>query len=242
MKIGVVCEGPSDFPAIAHFVGESLRSRNITPEFGVLFPEKDKTRQTGGWASIFSWMQKYPPEARVQQFFSSGIFGGSLTTKPYDLIIFQMDTDVLDSSSFADYVKKTYGHKVKKDQDPAARAHQVAGVIDQALALDQLTNRDASRHIPFPAVESTESWCIGIFHNQSIAAEALKGEDLTESFMKVLERSESKEPKDMYNNIDKSQKRRYRFCEKHRNNINRLERNCPVYMSYIQNVLNAIQE
>ena len=50
MRVGVVCEGPTDWHAIVCFLEASLTDRGIAPVFVEIQPEMDKTnRANGGW-------------------------------------------------------------------------------------------------------------------------------------------------------------------------------------------------
>ena len=54
MRLGVICEGPSDYPAMVHFVGAALKNQGIDAVFQSLSPNMDKTRPEGGWGSVLT--------------------------------------------------------------------------------------------------------------------------------------------------------------------------------------------
>jgi hypothetical protein len=226
MRVGIVCEGPSDYPALEHFVGHALASSGINASFQALFPEMDNTRPEGGWALVLTWLHKYPPATRIQRFFGGGLFGGGLTEDPLDAIIIQLDTDVLGDASFKAYVAKSYGIEVKSPDAANLRAEQIFLVVSSAAALDQLTEADASKHVTFAAVESTEAWCVAAFSGQPVNSESLSESALTNAFMQALEASESKPPQANYSNVDKSMRRRDKFCAKHAVNSKRIMVDC----------------
>ena len=59
MRIGVVCEGPTDAHAIVCFLQASLTHRGITPDFIPIQPDTDNTRPLdGGWGAVFLWLKK----------------------------------------------------------------------------------------------------------------------------------------------------------------------------------------
>ena len=58
MRVGVVCEGATDFVAIDAFFGQSLADHGIEAEFVPIQPEKDKTSPEGGWGNVLHWLQK----------------------------------------------------------------------------------------------------------------------------------------------------------------------------------------
>jgi len=236
MRIGVICEGPTDYPAIVNFLGNSLKNAGIIGKFRALFPEMDKTRPEGGWGNVLLWLEKYPPETRVQMFFSGGLFGGNLAADTLDAIIIHLDTDILDDASFCTYAVKKLGCDVSSSQNPDERAGQIKLVLAKALQIEKMTDADVSKHVIIPAVESTEAWCVAAFNSLPINAELLRGLDLTNAFMRALEASESKAPQENYSNIDKSLARRNRFCAKHAANSDRIIKDCQQFANILQHL------
>jgi hypothetical protein len=226
MNIGVVCEGPTDFHAIEHFFKHALEGKNVTADFRALFPEMDKTRPDGGWANVLLWLKNNPANSRVKKYFGSGLFAGTLSTEPLDAIIIHLDTDILPNISFRNYVKQNYAYDVADADSPLSKAIQIKKVINLAAQFDVMTDADKTRHVPAPAVESTETWCVAAFTNTVINFEWLAGIQLTNSFMTALERSEGREPQANYADINKDRERRRRFCEKHKTGSTRIVDGC----------------
>ncbi len=233
MKVGVVCEGPTDFPAITNFFANSLQKRGITASFRAIYPEMDRTRPDGGWANVFSWAIRYPAAGRIQRFFSGGFFGGALTTDPLDAIVFQLDSDVLDHEVFKNFVFDRFSIEYLPSDDPSRRGEIIESILSRALQMDVLTDADNRRHVLVAAVESTEAWCVTAFRAQPSDCESLKGQALTNAFMNALELSESRIPQASYENADKSYHRRIAFCKMHASNSERIERDCPQYAAVI---------
>lgn len=233
MKIGVVCEGPTDYPAIVQFFRHALLQRNITAEFRSLFPDMDKTRPTGGWANVLLWLQNNPPNSRIQRYFGGGLFGGALAVEQLDAILIHLDADILPSASFINFVQENYNFNVVDVDDPVGRGTQIIKIINLAARFDDMTNADRARHVPAPAVESTETWCVAAFTVPPAEFELLRGAQLTHSFMTALERSEGREPQDIYENIDKNLLRRRRFCETHAASSSRVIQGCQHFSSAI---------
>jgi hypothetical protein len=215
MKIGVVCEGPTDYPAIVQFFHHALLERSIEAKFCSLFPDMDKSRPTAGWANVLLWLQNNPPSSRIQRYFGGGLFGGALAAEQLDAILIHLDADILPDDSFINFVKNKYDFSVVDADDPVDRGSQITNIIDIAAGNDSMTNVDRAKHVAAPAVESTESWCVAAFTVPPTEFEKLRGAQLTHSFMTALERSEGREPQDIYKNIDKNLRRRERFCETH---------------------------
>lgn len=222
MRVGVVCEGPTDFPAITCFVGNALERRGISATFRSLFPDMDNTRPIGGWANVMLWLERNDHHLRVQRFFKGGLFGGALGEEALDAIVIQLDTDVLADSGFRQYVKKKFNLDIVNVQNSAGKAHVLTNIIELAACIESLAMADAQRHVPFPAVNSTEAWCVAAFHNRPCSSDELEGQDLTNHFMSALESSESKTANPPYSNIDKSHRRRLSFCKKHASNSDRI--------------------
>lgn len=226
MRIGVVCEGPSDFPAVTYFFGHALRTEGIDANFIALFPDMDRTRPEGGWANVLLWLDRNPPESRIRRYFGGGLFAGALSTEPLDAILIQLDGDALESESFKNFVANNYGYEVPSSRTPTRRAAQVEKVISLAANFKGMTSVDTARHIAAPAIEATEAWCIAAFYPKTQDFELLRGAELVNAFMTVLERSEGRTPLVQYSNIDKSLPRRRRFCETHASGAHRIVKGC----------------
>lgn len=239
MRIGIVCEGPTDFPAIVYFVGNELRRRGINCEFVSLFPELDRTRPIGGWASVLMWFEKYHPALRIQRFFGGGLFGGGLAQQPLDAMIIHLDADVIGDASFQKFVLDKFGLQSAMHRSVADRSQYMTFVIQAAARLHELTDVDREKHVAFPAVEATEAWCVAAYHNVPVNAEILAGADLTTAFMRVLEASESKDPEPSYANVDKNAKRRTEFCQRHASNSNRVYGDCSVFAASVDSLINV---
>jgi hypothetical protein len=236
MKIGVVCEGPTDYPAIVQFFRHALLDRSIEAEFRSLFPDMDQTRPTGGWASVLLWLKGNPPNSRIQRYFRGGFFGGALATEQLDAIIVHLDADILSNDSFIKFVKSNYNFDVLDSDDPGQRGTQIIEVIRISARFDDMTNADQAKHVPAPAVESTETWCVAAFTVPPTVFENLRGAQLTNYFMTALERSEGREPQEIYNNVDKNLQRRQRFCETHAAGSPRVIHGCQHFASAIMNL------
>lgn len=227
MRVGVVCEGPTDFFAIRSFFGHALEvDTGVQPEFIALQPEVDCTNPEAGWGNVLLWLQRNSPKIRIQQYFAGGLFGGGLATPPLDALLIQLDSDILGEHVFTDYVQNTYGFQLGNPQLGAARANQIRAVLELACRFPEMTQADIDRHVIAPAVESTESWCIAAFTTPTPDCELLSGQSLVDAFMAALERSEGREPTLPYAKIDKNIKRRLAFCEKHANGSRRVRNGC----------------
>lgn len=144
-----------------------------------------------------------------------------------------MDADNLSDEPFRNRMRNRYGRNVDEPDSPIDRGNVVRTIIEIAGSFDQLRDDDRNRYIIAPAVESTETWCIAAFRELDRDPELLRGQELCQEFMAVLHRSESR-PLQPFARIDKSSGRRLRFCEKHSNGFERLERQCHHYLALVQ--------
>ena len=234
MRVGVVCEGQTDVHAITSFLEASLTGRGITPTFVEIQPETDRTQPTdGGWGAVLHWLQDNPPQVRIATYFSGGLFGGGLSAKRCDVMVFQMDADILSDTPFQKWTKRHLKHSVVDRIDPVHRGNELRAIIEIAGAFHQLSPDDKRRHIAAPAVESTETWCVAAFQSLSGDPERLTGPDLRDEFMTALHRSENR-PVQQFSRIDKQPNRRRRYCTKHAVGVGRVETQCRHYRELVE--------
>lgn len=226
MRIGVICEGPSDYHAIEFFFGHSLKAVGIEAEFKALQPPMDRTQPEGGWSNLLLWLKNNPPETRIPRYFGSGLFGGELAGEPFNCLLVQMDSDILGEEGFSNYISENFRLHLGNPVGSESRAAAILSVIENACQFDQMTDADRERHVSAPSIESTESWCIAAFKVPTADFEVLSGQDLIDEFMTALESSESRQASPPYASIDKSPERRRKFCHKHANGSGRIVQGC----------------
>lgn len=212
MRIGVICEGQTDFVAIKEFLGASLNKHGIDTTFIPIQPNPDNTSK-GGWTHVFSWLKENPPQVRVQNYFGRGIFAGG-SPKQCDALIIQMDSDIIDESGFISFLEGE-DISVTSGTTPIERGNEIERLLKIFSNVAELTGIDHDRHVLAPAVESSETWCIAAFCRPTVDPETLKGKQLDIAFGAILARSESRPPNPWYGKPDKSVGRRQRYCKKH---------------------------
>lgn len=235
MRIGIVCEGATDVHAIECFLKASLRSRGLDARFVRLQPRMDRTSPRGGWTMMFKWFEKNPPDTRIRTYFDGGLFDHGLSAMQCDVMLFQMDVDILSDEAFRNHIRRQFVQDVGDPDDPVERGQAVRGIIEMAGDFGRLSERDLSRHIVAPSVESTETWCVAVFRNLESDPELLRGQDLCNAFMTVLHQSEGRRMQP-FANVDKSPERRYRFCDRHSGGFERLERQCFHYRALVESL------
>lgn len=236
MKIGVICEGPSDFPAFEFFLTEALIDRGLDVEIVRLFPDLDNTLPEAGWGNVLNWLKKNSADFRIQKYFGGGLFGGGLANEVFDALIVHLDADVLADGSFSTFIRREFDIEVVDSQEPSGRAKQLLNILSVACELPSMSNGDRAKHILVPAVDATETWCVAAFNNMQREWEKMRGQDLTNEFMRCLERSESRPFQESYAEADKNRVRRSKFCKQHRGNANRIVATCGQFAQMVDNV------
>lgn len=215
MRIGVVCEGPTDEPAITNFLRASLKGQGIESVFVPIQPESDRTKPSdGGWHAVLNWLRKNPPKSRIKNYLSGGLFDDGLSAKRCNVLVFQIDSDILSECGFQNWTRNNLGYDVTDSSDPIQRGNEIRSIIGIAGKFEELSDDESTRHIPAPAVESTEAWCVAVYGMFSGDHERLKGLDLCREFMTALHRSEDRDLQP-FTQINKTPGRRSRFCKKH---------------------------
>jgi hypothetical protein len=236
IRVGVVCEGPTDFLAIEAFFSHALEAVGVGSEFLPIQPTRDNTLPKGGWGNVLHWLRDNPPRSRVLRFFGGGLFAGELGFPALDCLLVQLDTDHLENDSFRTFVGREYDHAVAAAGTPSARANEITSILRLALREHEMTQIDVGRHVPAPAVESTEAWCLAAFSAQTQDFEVLSGQPLIDGFMSALETTEGRQPNPPYAKVDKNTKRRKRFCDRHRERSARVAQSCSQFAATLQNL------
>ncbi len=226
MRVGVVCEGPTDFLAIESFFGHALKNDEIDAQFVRIQPEADNMNSGGGWTNVLLWLNSNSLAYRIKNYFGGGLFEEPLGEPLLDAILIQLDSDILGEPSFANYVSNKYELDIGNPGDAQERADEIRRVIRSAAKFDDMTEHDVELHILAPAVESTEAWCVAAFKTPTPNCELLKGQNLKDEFMSALERSEGRVPSPPYSRMDKDQKRRKEFLAIHAQGFARVRDGC----------------
>jgi len=245
MKIGIVCEGPTDFFAVQNFFEEVLSNYNIEAEIISLQPDMDNTRPSGGWAPVLTWLENNNAATRVKKYLGKGLFASGLSAKTVDAILIQIDSDILGEDSFENYIERKFGFKTELSQTKEERSDQIKRVLHSACQIDRLDEENKNKHILCPAVESTEAWCIVVFQETDIDVFSLRGQDLVNAFGRVFQKSlgvKEENIQEEFININKNQKSRKKFCQKYRGGSNLLFDKCSNFRESVLSIVNLYQE
>ena len=226
MRVGVVCEGPTDFFAIKSFFGHALKNDGINAQFVRIPPKSDNTNPEGGWGNVLLWLDRNNPAYRIQIHFGGGLFQEPVDKPRLNALLIQLDSDILGKQSFTNRVSNAYDLAVENPDDAQERADEIRKVIRSAAKFDDMTEHEKALHVIAPAVESTEAWCVAAFTTPTPNCELLNGQNLRDAFMSVLERSEGRNPSPPYSRIDKDQKRRKDFLAIHAQGSARVRGGC----------------
>lgn len=227
-RIGIVCEGPTDFVALSEFLAESLRHKGIDVEFVDVQPNLDATSLAsgGGWPNALVWLDNNPLASRLSAYLGQGLFASGLSSKRCDYLIVQIDTDVLDEDDFTNFVRKRKGIAVATPVGPGDRYDEVQRVLLSFCELANLAEADENKHIVAPAVENTEAWCISVCDPDLPGVELLKKGALATEFASRLSSYEASNPKP---GSIKNVERRRDYCKHHKGHFARLEAACSQY-------------
>lgn len=209
MRIGVICEGQTDFWAIKSFLGKTLE---VDVTFVDLQPDMDRTQAPAGWGNLSRWFGASSPIERCRRYFGGGLFEDELDAKACDFFVVQMDTDHISDQSFRSYNKEHHGIVVTGEQ--GKEYEEAVRVLGKWAGLENLTEVDVRRHIMAPAIPSTESWCVAAFEWCDDDPDLLPNHELVDRFMRCLHKFEGRQPQVApYTTIDKDILRRKKYCE-----------------------------
>lgn len=232
MKIGVVCEGLTDFHAINYYVGAALLKRGVSSEFVALQPLPDNT-SGGGWSYVFTWLDQNPPKAR-EQLFGRGLFANSKKFSGLDSIVIHLDTDILPEKSFLNFLKAR-DIKMGATNTLAQKGAELSGLISIFAHLDDCQEEYAKKHVPAPIAESSEAWCVAVDSEFGGSAESLSGQNLIDAFGVAFARFNKNEPKKNYRSINKRTKSRENYCKTTAEEVDRLN-TCTLFVSLVENL------
>lgn len=177
IRVGVVCEGPSDFAIIEWSLKQALGRQGHTSEFHPIHPIRDKTSgvfDDGGWHQVYRWCVRNDRTAR-QRFFGQGLFDDD-DAIAVDVLLVHIDGDVHVILASGDLWKKV------TSVDPAGYENSPSGTLQfgHDLIVDWLFGGDANRDValPTPTVLESEAWLLaGLrWHNNAETVDEPKAE------------------------------------------------------------------
>jgi len=237
MKVGVVCEGMTDFHAINHYVGAALGLRGLSVDFVALQPAPDNTT-SGGWGNVFSWLEGNPPESR-ESLFGRGLFANSKKMAGLDLILIHIDTDVLPERSFLNFLHAR-NYSIGNPINLVEQCDEISKLIAHFAKFNQCPVGIAEKHVAAPIAESSEAWCVAVDPEFRGVAEELSGQDLINAFGAAHARFNGIPVKAAYSSINKKIKSREKYCQGTVGEVNRLD-SCSLFVALVQNIATIAQ-
>jgi hypothetical protein len=159
MRVGIVCEGATDFITTSSFLTHSMLRRGLHIDFIDLQPGLDKTSEmNSGWSNALLWLERNPLKSRKNNILGSGLFSGSLSWKKCDVILIQLDCDCREDEGFHIFLKKrSVNLKNLQQHDKICE-----DLTEALLRLSELNQEQCAdeRHIICCVTHNSESWCI----------------------------------------------------------------------------------
>jgi hypothetical protein len=156
--VGLVVEGPNDYPVLQQVVQTTLRSvdANTELEFRNIQPQSDASSsgyQGGGWTEVFKWCLRNRPSLRRDTIFSTIIDG----IPACDLLVVHLDADQL-----REFSAKTAVTLPASPWTAARRAGFTEKVIRSWLwpGIEPRSDTNFDKHYPLAIVWQTETWLI----------------------------------------------------------------------------------
>jgi len=210
MKIGIVCEGRTDFIAIKNYVGAALKKKNIAPIFVALQPTEDNT-SGGGWANVITWLENHPPQQR-EVFFQQGLFANSKRAANLDALLLQLDTDILTDQGALNFLRK---HKIipVAALNVKEKAQRISEILEHFANMTSVGQEYLGHHVFAPISECSEAWCVAVDPHFQGAPEDISGEQLCNAFGAALARSANRPVKQNYSSINKRTLSREKYCK-----------------------------
>ncbi len=210
MRIGVVCEGPTDFITMASFLSAELLKRELSVSFDIIQPALDNTLP-GGWSQVFYWLEQNPITHR-DALYKKGhsLFLNDDEDQKFDALIFQIDTDIIGEQGFETFVSRR-GFKCIRPTCPSDRGEYVRDIINFIAGHASLDTALQSKEVPIALVESCETWIVAAA-SSDCDAESLTPSELTNRFGAVIDEQEGHPIRQTYSKINKKMKTRRRVC------------------------------
>lgn len=232
MRVGIVCEGSTDFITISSFLEKSLKAVHIDAEFIDLHPGLDKSSEkNSGWSNALLWLEKNPLKSRKNNILGGGLFGGNLSWKKCDTILIQIDSDCLNEDGFSNFLKK----RDFNVGNPSACEEKIIQVNNAILHLAGLSKDKCTieRHITCCAAHNSESWCIAALQDdEERMVEHISLGETNEIILHILsnypEASSIREERRI-----KDRDLRQRFCNEYSSEFARVEARSTTYKTLV---------
>lgn len=207
MRVGVICEGYTDFLTIKYFAESDFKKLGFDISFHIIQPSRDETLP-GGWSEVLHWLENNSPAHRNAIYLSeTGLFLNSNPENKYDVLIFQIDSDIIEDSGFQKFLSKR-GIFGTTTTCPKSRGDYIENVLNIISK-----NNNNIKEICLATVESCETWVIAAEGSNS-NPELMNISQLSIEFDKIMRKYTSLRKNYKSNVIDKNKELRQELYEK----------------------------
>lgn len=211
MRIGVICEGQTDFLAIKIFLEKEFLLLGQNFVFDMIQPAFDNSLPSG-WPQVLLWLENNEMTFRSALYLKGdSLFAVEDEEAKYDALLFQMDSDVIGEQSFEGFIEKrkiSYAPPVNNVDRGNVIRHVMLAIGGHASDAEALHHKE----VMAPVVESSEAWVLAA-ENIANNPEVLIGQPLINEFGALVGRCSGHAPKPSYGSINKNTKTRGRICK-----------------------------
>jgi hypothetical protein len=210
MKIGLVCEGQTDYITMVSFLSAELSRLGHSAEFDLIQPALDNSLPSG-WTQVFYWLEQNPLKNRNALYRrGNSLFSIDDEDDKFDILAFQIDTDIIGEDSFERFIEKR-GITPIRPSSAICRGKFIRNLICQFSGHSSVGSALESKDIPIALVESCETWVVAAAADCD-DAESLSPEELCNRFGEVVAAQSNQPPQSSYASINKTMKTRRRVC------------------------------
>ena len=210
LRIGVICEGQTDFVAIKAFLESEFASRGKGIEFEMIQPAHDNSLPSG-WTEVLLWLEGNEMSFRSALYLKGdSLFQVEDESVKFDALLFQIDSDIIGEHSFEAFIAKR-NISYRTPIDNIDRGNVIRQVLLSIGGHASDTDSLIRKEIMAPIVESSEAWILAA-ENVAPNPETLIGQPLIDAFGALVARSSGQTPKARYISINKRIKTRKRVC------------------------------
>jgi hypothetical protein len=211
LRIGVVCEGQTDFVAIKIFLEDEFLRQGRNVIFDMIQPAYDNSLPSG-WPQVLLWIENNELSFRSALYLKGdSLFAIEDEESKYDALLFQIDSDIIGEAGFEAFIKKrnlSYAPPHTNVDRGNVIRHVLLSIGGHASDAVSLSHKE----VMAPTVESSEAWLLAA-ENVAGHPESLIGQPLIDAFGALVARSSGQAPKASYTNINKATKTRKRICK-----------------------------
>lgn len=238
MRIGVVCEGQTDFIALESFLIPALANEGVAAQLVDLQPRMDLTRQGAGWSNALTWLITNNLASRQLNYLGTGLFSGIASPKNCDVILTIIDADVLDFPDFSGFLKNKGYAPVNSPQDSEARYTLIQSTLATVCGFATVAEAALGKHVVAAAVENSEAWCTASYVEDGIVAdpEKLPKAAIAAAFANKLVHFDGQGADESIKDVT----RRRDFCRSPQASWERVCRSCPMFQKLRDEVVAAL--